>query len=188
MPRPVAEASVHVVEWDDARHHPEMVVSGDCLSVRCSGTSAVHRVVYGKQNWTTGKHFFSVRVTEPGPNGYIMVGVSNASLVYKDVGSSDFPGRIQNSGASVYLYDGHTYYSGANASIATGGAIRCSIGVLVEFDNAGVGSLSFFINGSNNISNGPISQYKLPAGGGPWYPVVTLYQLNSSISSEFLDR
>jgi hypothetical protein len=175
----------HDVNWgaEGARRNAEQ------LQLACGGFGLV-RVGCANLLWaqgavgvTSGKHFFQVSVTAPGPFSYIMAGWLDDKI---SVTRQDFPGKpdTHSSGGAFALFG--RFLFGTASLDATESSVsapkhkrQCVVGCLLDLD-ATPARMTVFVDGE------PLEQqceYDFPKDGRAWFPSVALTQIASALHS-----
>jgi len=134
----------HQVRWDPTRCCSGVVLDNQNYGLYQNVSSVSHKCVAGTEGYSQGKHYFQFRVVDHSANKHIMIGVS--SLTNLSFTSTFYPGYSNDDGCSLYLNNGHVYYSNTNRYLNSWSACNNGdvIGMLLDLDNR---TLTYFKNG-----------------------------------------
>ena len=161
--------------WFDAtRAAAGVVFSARNRCITQNVSTASHKCVYATKGFAagSGSHYMQFKVLNRGPNGYIMIGISDGTSLCT---TSFFPGYSNCPGCSLYLANGHRYYGNTNAALASGAVTATTIGMLYNSDHK---TLSFFADGALLGMAAGVDVLK----AATYYPVVSLYELGHEVA------
>jgi hypothetical protein len=174
----------HDVKWgvDGARHHHHLVVSGDGSALRLTSQPTAYAWAQGAVGVTSGKHWFSVCITQS-TNGETKVGWVDDRALRTDRIDEFGPGDASSpaSGATFTMWGcfhfGTAPLSRNGMNVVSRVESPCTLGCLLDLD---AGAMTVFVNGE------PLKEqceYKFPADGREWAPSVGLGYVGDALLS-----
>ncbi|CAM4798457.1 unnamed protein product [Rotaria magnacalcarata] len=124
--------------------------------------------------WSEGIHYWSIRINDRGPEGYLMIGIVTEKF---DTSAAIHPGGTTDS-YGFYVINGNKYNGGnAAAFISDLPKNNDVIGVLLDFDSR---TLSYFKNGA--ILGTAYGLLPVNGSATKYYPAVGFYSLGQWVN------
>ncbi|CAF3310516.1 unnamed protein product [Rotaria socialis] len=124
--------------------------------------------------WSEGIHYWSIRINDRGPEGYVMIGIVTEKF---DTSKAIYPGNTADS-YGFYVYNGNKYNGGSSvAFISDLPKNNDVIGVLLDFDSR---TLSYFKNGT--ILGTAFGLLPVNGSATKYYPAVGFYSLGQWVN------
>jgi hypothetical protein len=124
--------------------------------------------------WTEGVHYWSIRVADRGPTGYLIIGIVSSAF---DTSVLQYSGQTSDS-YGFQLYSGHRHNNAKSTVLTTdlpkNGDV---IGVLLDLDAQ---TLTYFKNGQ--ILGTVFGQIPVRSTDIKYHPAVACYELGSWVS------
>lgn len=123
--------------------------------------------------WTGGVYYWSVKIIDRGPAGYIMIGIISSAF---DVSLLQHVGQ-PSSGYGFYVCNGHKYHDNTAIGLTSDLPQKHDvIGVLLDVDAR---TLTYFKNGE--LLGTAYGQIPLSDNNTKYYPAISCYELGNCV-------